>query len=418
MDADLRQAEVVNLYAQHVNPALAKLMNFAGFGVEDHAEGVWIWDHEGRRYLDCLGGYGVFSLGHRPPPVVKAVHAQLDRMPLSSKVFFGELQARLAGRLAELSPAGLEFCFFSNSGTEAVEAALKFAKLATGRAGLVATDGGYHGKTIGALSVTGRDKFRTPFEPLMPGVTFVPFGDSDAMAAVVNGETAAVIVETVQGEGGIHVAPPGYLPALRELCDRHGALLIVDEVQTGMGRTGRLFGCDHEGIRPDLMTLAKALGGGVMPIGATLGTTAVWERVFAGNPLRHTSTFGGNPLACAAGLAAIEFVLDEDLPARAATRGVQLMSGLRAVQAEFPDLLAEVRGQGLLVGVEFAMDEVGELVIAQMTKRGVVAAYTLNNPRVIRLEPPLIIGPNEIELAVSVFREAVAETSGILAELV
>lgn len=417
MDADRRHATVVDLYAEHVNPALAKLMNFAGFGVEDHAEGVWIWDHEGRKYLDCLGGYGVFSLGHRHPRVVDAVRAQLDRMPLSSKVFFGEAQARLAGRLAELSPAGLEFCFFSNSGTEAVEAALKFAKAATGRPGIVATHNGYHGKTIGALSVTGRVKFRAPFEPLMPGASFVAFGDADALAAAVSDQTAAVILETVQGEGGIHVPPVGYLPAAREICDRHGALLIVDEVQTGMGRTGRLFGCDHEGIRPDLMTLAKALGGGVMPIGATLGTADVWDRVYRDNPLRHTSTFGGNPLACAAGLAALDVILEEDLPARAAARGDRLMAGLRQVQAEFPELLAEVRGQGLLVGVEFAVDEVGELVIAQMTKRGVVAAYTLNNPRVIRLEPPLVISESEIDLALETFWAAVAETAVILADL-
>jgi len=225
--------------------------------------------------------------------------------------------------------------------------------------------------------------------------------------------TAAVIIETVQGEGGVHVPPAGYLTELRKACDEVGALLIVDEVQTGMGRTGRNFGCDHEGVTPDIMTLAKALGGGVVPIGATLGTAAVWEKVFAVNPLAHTSTFGGNPLACAAAVAALDVLVEDRLAERAAARGEQLMNELRAKTAHL-DLVAEVRGQGLLVGVEFRLDEVGELVIAQMVKRGVIAAYTLNNPRVIRMEPPLIVSEAEVSHATDVFAEAVAETAEIL----
>ncbi len=417
MDADALHAEVVNRYANHINPSLAKLMNFAGFGVEMRGEGCYLYDHEGRQYLDCLGSYGVFSLGHRHPAVVDAVKRQLDALPMSGKVFFNPIQASLAEELARLSPAGLEYSFFSNSGAEAVEAALKFAKGATGRTKIVATEGGYHGKTVGALSVTGREKYRKKFGALMPGAAFVPFGDTEAMVATIDQETAAVIVEVIQGEGGIHVAPPGYLAAIREATRRVGALMIVDEVQTGMGRTGTMFACEHEGIEPDLMTLAKALGGGVMPIGATLGTAAVWEAIFSENPLMHTSTFGGNPLACAAALATLDVIETEGLCAKATTMGARMMEGLREMQSRHGDMVSDVRGMGLMIGVEFSMDEVGELVIAQMTKRGVIAAYTLNNPRVIRIEPPLIINEEQVDFAVEVFESAITETSELLAML-
>jgi putrescine aminotransferase len=413
MNADALRASVVSDYSEHLNPGLAKLMQFAGFGVEVSAEGMYITDQDGRQYLDFLGGYGVFSLGHRHPDVLKAVVDQLQKQPLSSKTFFNPVQGALARRLAEVAPEGLQYTFFSNSGTEAVEAALKMARAATGRTGFVSTEGGYHGKTMGALSVTGREKYRKPYQPLVPGASFVPYGDLAAAEAAINETTAAFIVETVQGEGGVHVAPPGYLAGLRAACDRAGALLIADEVQTGLGRTGKWFGCDHEGVRPDLMTLAKALGGGVMPIGATMGTAAVWNKVFADNPLTHTSTFGGNPLACAAGLAVLDIMERDNLVERVATQGDRLQAALREAFKDQP-LVAEVRGQGLLIGVEFAEDEVGELVIAQMMKRGVIAAYTLNNPRVIRMEPPFLVTDEQIEHAVSCLKESVAETADLI----
>lgn len=418
MDADALYANVVDKTAEFVNPYLSKLLAFAGFGVEMRSEGCFIYDHEDRPILDCLGGYGVFTCGHRHPKIVEAVKRQLDLMPLSGKAFFNPRQAELAERLAGVAPKGLQYTFFSNSGTEAVEAALKLAKGATGRSKIVSTHGGYHGKTIGALSTTGREKYQKKFLPLMPGVEFVPYAELDAAVAAIDGNTAAFIVETIQGEGGIIVPPQGYLPGLREACDRHGALLIVDEVQTGLARTGAMFGCDHEGVTPDLMTLAKALGGGVMPIGATMGTPAVWDAVFGENPLLHTSTFGGNELACAAGIATLDVIQEEGLIEKAHVRGEQFMAGLRQVQQQHPDLIGDVRGMGLMIGVELTMDEVGELTVAQMLKRGMVAAYTLNNPRVIRIEPPLIISEAQIDQAVNILGESLQETSDLLAELV
>jgi putrescine aminotransferase len=415
MNAEAFYGDVFDKYARHLNPSLAKLMGFAGFGVEVWAEGCILRDHEGREFIDCLGGYGTFTFGHRHPEIVQAVKDQLDHIALSGKAFFSANAANLAAQLAEIAPGDLQYAFFSNSGTEAVEAALKMAKAVTGRSKIVSTEGSYHGKTIGALSTTGREKYRKRFEPLMPGVSFVPYGDSEAAANQIDGTTAAMIVEPIQGEGGIILPPDGYLASLRESCDRHGALLIFDEVQSGLGRAGSLFACNHEGIAPDLMTLAKALGGGIMPIGATLGTPAIFESMFSENPLAHTSTFGGNPLACAAAIKALEILQRDDYSEKSRARGHQMKQGFKQIQVRYPEIVAEVRGRGLMIGLEFAMDEVGELVVAQLLKRGVCVAYALNNPRVLRFEPPLVITEEQVERVIIAVDESLAETAELLA---
>jgi putrescine aminotransferase len=415
MDAEAFYGDVFDKYARHMNPSLAKLMGFAGFGVEVWAEGCILRDHEGREFIDCLGGYGTFTFGHRHPEIVQAVKDQLDHIALSGKAFFSANAANLAAQLAEIAPGDLQYAFFSNSGTEAVEAALKMAKAVTGRSKIVSTEGSYHGKTIGALSTTGREKYRKRFEPLMPGVEFVPYGDSQAAASQIDSHTAAMIVEPIQGEGGIILPPDGYLASLRESCDRHGALLIFDEVQSGLGRAGSLFACNHEGIAPDLMTLAKALGGGIMPIGATLGTPAIFESMFSENPLAHTSTFGGNPLACAAAIKALEILQRDDYAEKSRVRGEQMKHGFEQIQARYPEIVAEVRGRGLMIGLEFAMDEVGELVVAQLLKRGVCVAYALNNPRVLRFEPPLVITEEQVSTVIIAVEESLAETAELLA---
>lgn len=417
MDADALYASVVAKTSKYLNPGLAKLMAFAGFGAEVRGEGLYLFDHEGRKFLDCLGGYGTFSLGHRHPAVVAAVRDGLDRLGMSGKAFFSPNSADLAELLVENSPAGLDLAFFCNSGTETTEAALKFAKAATGRVKIVSTHNAFHGKTLGALAVMGREKYRVKFEPLMPGAEFVPFGDVAAAEAAIDGDTAAFIVEPIQGEGGIRVPPEGYLRALRAACDRHGALLIADEVQTGLGRTGTLWACDHDAVAPHILTSAKALGGGVMPIGATLYTAPVYDAVYGDSPLAHTSTFGGNPLACAAALATVRTILDEELPRRAAEMGERMLDGLREVAARHADTVLEVRGRGLMIGLEFREDEVGELVVAALLRGGVCVAYALNNPRVLRFEPPLIIGPAEVDFAVEAVDKAIAETMEMLADL-
>ena len=417
-DAQAHIDRVIEKYKQHINPGLARLLQFGGFGdVEESAQGCVVTMLSGAQYLDYVGGFGVFSCGHRHPRIVEAVKRQLDKMPLSTRTFFSEAQVQLAERLAEITPGDLQYTFYSNSGTEAVEAALKMARIATGKTDFISTHGAYHGKTLGALSATGREKYRTPFAPLVPGFTHVPFNDATAIENAVTEQTCAVIIEPIQGEGGIIVPDGGYIADLRRICDRHNLLLIADEVQTGMGRTGRMFGVDHDGVTPDILCLAKALGGGVMPIGATVSNQKVWDGTFTHNPYIHTSTFGGNQLACAAGLATLEVIADENLIARAHERGEQLMAGLRQAQAANPAAVKAVRGQGLMVGVEFEIKDMAELTINLLAGEGIIAAYTLNNPNVIRMEPPLIVSPAQIDRAVNAFGQAVTSAAALLSGL-
>ena len=417
MDADALYQDVFEKYSKYINPNLARLMGFAGFGVETYGEGCYIYDHEGRKFLDCLGGYGTFALGHRNPRVIAAVKDQLDHLGLSAKAFFTKNAADLAEKLAELTPGDLQVSFFSNSGTEAVEAALKFAKATTKRSKIVSTNGSYHGKTIGALSVTGREKYRKKFEPLMPGASFVDYGDIDALNLAIDGDTACFIVEPIQGEGGIIVAPDGYLKAAREACDRHGALLIFDEVQSGLGRAGYMFACNYEDVAPDIMTLAKSLGGGIMPLGVTIVTMPIYEAVYGDNPMAHTSTFGGNPLACRAGLETLAILEEGELIENSKVLGKRMLDGFLAIQAKYPDLLKEARGRGLMIGVEFTMDEVGEVMVGLLMKLGVCVAYALNNPRVLRFEPPLMITAEQVDFALSSFEDAMQETAELMAVL-
>ena len=288
----------------------------------------------------------------------------------------------------------------------------------TGRPGFVAAQGAFHGKTFGALSASGREAYRRPFEPLLEGFTHVPFGDADALAGAVGADTAAVILEPIQCEAGIRVPPDGYLNAAREICDRCGALLILDEIQTGLGRTGKMWACDWDGVAPDIMTLGKAIGGGAMPLGVVVARPAVWD-IFEENPYIHTSTFGGNPLACAAALAALEVIAREDIPRRAQERGEQLLAGAQALREEWPGLITDVRGRGLLVGIEFPDSDIGGLVIAGLMQQQVLAAYALNNPEVLRLEPPAIITAEEVERVIASLRTAMghaAELIGMLDE--
>jgi putrescine aminotransferase len=410
----MNSEEIFALYKRHINPYLADLLRFAGCDkLEWEAEGCIIKDSEGNEYIDCLGGYGVFSLGHRHPKVVEAVEKQLHLMPLSSKVFINPLQAELAERLSEITPGDLQCVFFSNSGTEAVEAGLKFARMYTGRKKFISAIGSFHGKTFGSLSVSGRDIYKKPFEPLLPICEQIPFGDAGALEKAVDDRTAAVILEPIQGEGGVNIPPDDFLPKARKICDERGALLILDEVQTGLGRCGRMFACELWGVVPDIMCLAKALGGGVMPIGATIARPQIWQ-IFQDNPLIHSSTFGGNPLACSAALAALEVMEEEKLPQRTEKLGNHLLEQLQSIKKEYPQLIKDVRGKGLLLGVEFSDEDIGLLTITFLLKRGVLVAYALNNPKVMRIEPPLIIGEDLLSEVVKALRESLEDVEKVL----
>jgi acetylornithine/LysW-gamma-L-lysine aminotransferase len=348
-------------------------------------EGARLWDAGGREYIDCVGGHGVAVVGHANPAVHQAITEQAQRLLSCPNGFYNDQRAALLAELVRIAPSGLERAFLCNSGTEAVEAAFKFARIATGHSKIVATMRGFHGRTLGALSATWRKEYRQPFEPLVPGFEFVPYNRLERMEKVVDNETAAVILEVVQGEGGVIPGDAEYLQGVQELCREHGALFIVDEVQTGFGRTGRMFASQLHQLQPDLMCLAKGIAGG-LPMGAVLLSPRVGEL-----PRKaHGTTFGGNPLCCAAALATIHYIEANDLVQRAASLGARFVDGLQAIRSP---QVRDVRGVGLMVGVELK----GRCApyLAALTERGVLALSAGAN--VIRFLPPLVISEADID---------------------
>jgi [amino-group carrier protein]-gamma-(L-lysyl/L-ornithyl)-L-glutamate aminotransferase len=358
-------------------------------------EGALLWDDRGRRYVDLGVTHGVGNLGASPSEVVRAVQAQAAELLYIGTGCASPVRTRFLEKLLSLLPASFGPVFLSNSGTEAVEAAIKMGRSATGRPKVVAAMRGFHGRTFGALSATWRKELREPFEPLVPEFVHVPFNDAAALETAVDDRTALVLLEPVQGEGGVHVATTEYLRAARSATERAGALLAFDEVQTGLGRTGRLFAFEHSGVVPDILTLAKSLAGGV-PIGATVTTPEV-ERRFRGT---HHSTFGGNPLACAAGIAALDLLVRERLPERAARLGRFALEELRTLPA---DRVREVRGLGLMIGVELRSRAAPVLV--DFERRGFLALSA--GATVVRLLPPLVIAEEDWRAGLASLREAV-----------
>ncbi len=353
-------------------------------------EGAHVWDDQGREYVDLLGGIAVNTLGHGHPAVVEALSAQVRTLGHVSNFFTSPPQVELAERLVALmTPADVEArVFFSNSGAEANEAALKLTRL-TGRSGVVAMQDAFHGRTMGSLALTSKAAYREPFEPLPGHVTWVPFGDAEALAAAVTDETAAVVIEPLQGEAGVNEASSAYLAAARETTERHGALLWFDEVQSGMGRTGHWLASHASGVVPDLVTLAKGLGGG-MPIGATIGLGRAATLFQPGN---HGTTFGGNPLSCAVALAVLDTLERDGLLARAAQVGERLRSAL-AQDAR----VTEVRGQGVLVGLTLAQEKAPAVVAAAQDAGWIINA---TGPDRVRLAPPLVLGDADVEAFVA-----------------
>jgi len=415
--ADWIVRETVDGFRDYVNPGFLEYRKAGAKGTLDAAvewtdSGNVFTDVNGREYIDCLGGFGIFNLGHRHPKVMAAVRAQLNRQALHSQDLLDPLRAMLAKALAMLTPGDLKYSFFSNSGTESVEAALKLARAYDpSKPTIVVATKGFHGKSFGSLSASGKATFRVPFGAMLPGFKHVPFNDFLALVDVMStcrmtGEdVGAVLLEPIQGEGGVNIPSDEYLPAVRRLCDEFGALLIFDEVQTGMGRTGKMFACEHWNVAPDIICLAKALGGGVMPIGATVATEAVFSRLFD-NPFLHTTTFGGNPLACAAALATIDALIEERLPERAVELGEYMLAGLRRAVRGHEDVVVDVRGKGLLIALEFADDAVGFAVSKYLFDHGVLVAGTLVNARTIRVEPPLTIEKAQADTVFAILTNA------------
>jgi acetylornithine/N-succinyldiaminopimelate aminotransferase len=365
--------------------------------------GSRVRDVAGREYIDLMAGWGVTCIGHCHPALVEAIREQAGRLMQTTNVFYTLPQAQLLERLAAVAPADMTRSFFTNSGTEAVEGAIKLAHRATGRAKFVSTQGAFHGRTLGALHVIGTEKHRAPYAPLLHESVRVPFDDLDAAARAIDAATAAFIVEPIQGEGGVNVPGPGYLRRLQELCHAVGALLICDEVQTGIGRTGRMFACEHEGVTPDVMALGKGLGGG-FPVGAFLCTEAVARTVGLGE---HGTTFGGNPLACAAANAVLRVVEEEKLVARTAEVGARLGARLRAFVAERPDRAATARGKGLLQALVLQDAERTAALPLRAIERGVLVNVTAGN--VVRFFPALNIPEDELNAGLDAVLALVAD---------
>jgi putrescine aminotransferase len=369
---------------------------------EWQGQGSVMRDVLGREFIDILGGFGLYSPGIRHPKIVAAVKAQLDRSPQYSQEMLDPLRAQLARVIALLTPGDIQNGFFANSGTEAVDGAMKLAKMYTGKPGFISTLKGFHGKSLGALSLLGKAVYREPAMPLLGNVTHVEFGDADqveralSIAKAVGQGVAAVVAEPIQGEAGAVVPPDDYWPRLREICDHYGVLLIADEVQTGFGRTGTIFGVDHWDVTPDIMCFGKALGGGVVAMSAFFAKAKIWE-CLTPNPFMHTTTTGGNPLGCAAALAHVEVMLDEDTPGQARDKGAYVMGKLKELKDRYPGILECITGKGLLIGMNFVDGEIGYKVAAGLFSRRVLTAGTLTNAQVIRFEPALTISYEQID---------------------
>ncbi|HEV2390200.1 MAG TPA: aspartate aminotransferase family protein [Nitrososphaerales archaeon] len=361
-------------------------------------KGALVWDDTGKQYIDCMGGYGVAIVGHSNPAVVAAVKRQAETLITCHGSLYNDARAEFLDVLTSCSPKGLDSAFLSSSGAEAVEVALKLARKVTGKKGLLAMVGAYHGKTVGALSATWAKKYREPFEPLLEGVKHVALGDLEAVEREVDADVGAVIIEPIQGEGGIMLPPDGFFKGVREICDRKGVLMIADEIQTGLGRTGKLWAMENWGVVPDVMTLAKGLAGGV-PIGATVTRRDILSSLKKGE---QTSTFGGNPLACAAGTATLKYLVKNDMPAKAKAKGKIFLDKLKAMGSSHT-LTREARGMGLMLAFEVRVD-IPEILNGAM-RRGVI--FTYSGRTIIRMLPPLVITEPQIARSVNVLGDAI-----------
>ena len=369
----------------------------------DRAEGTWLHTCDGRRYLDLIAGIGVSALGHGHPAVIAAINRQLRRHlhVMVYGEYILESQAALAADLVAVLPPGLDRVYFTNSGAEAIEGAMKTARKFTGRAAFAAFDGAYHGDTMGALALAGNAEFRAPFGELPGPVVHLPYDDESALDQI-DESIAAVIVEPVQAEGGVRIPHRSFIEALRHRCTRTGALLIFDEVLTGLGRTGRLFALEHFQVVPDIVVLAKALGGG-LPLGAFCASDAVLSVLSRNPPLGHITTFGGHPLSCAAGGAALRTIVEQRLWERAETVGAMMRQRLTGLLGSE---IVKIRGVGLLIGIEFPATSIVRKFVAETLARAVIVNWTLNADRVVRLAPPLTIAENEVDFAVTAMAEA------------
>ncbi len=417
-DKDAIVKDSVENFNEHVNPGwliYRKSVSTDATFVEWEDGAETFKDVYGKEFIDVLGGYGIYMCGHRNPEILKYVKAQLDRYALHSQELVDPLRGYLAKILAMITPGDLQYAFFTNGGAEAVEMALKLARLATGKQWYISMTGGFHGKSMGAVSVNGKGTYREPYKPLIPGVMHVEYGDAVALEKAISnliktGETVAgVIMEPIQGEAGIILPPEGYLKKVRAICDKYEVVLIFDEIQTGMGRTGTMWACEADDVVPDILVYGKAFGGGIMPITGIIARPHLWTDQIKENPwILGSPTFGGNPLACSAALATIKYMLETDLPGQVAEKGKHMMTRLMKMKEEHP-ILMDIRGKGFLIGLDYPTPEMGWAVSKGLFKRGVLTGGTLNNAKTNRIEPPGIMSYETMDKMLDLLDETLFE---------
>ena len=416
-------------FNENVNPGwleYRKSVSTDAAFVEWEDEGDVFRDLNNTEFIDCLGGFGIFACGHGNPEIRKTVQAQLNRYALHSQELVDPLIGYLANLLGMITPGDLQYCFFCNGGAEAVEMALKLARLATGGRWYISTTGAFHGKSMGAISMGGKAAYREDYIPMIQQVQHVKYGDADAARVAVENlitvgeKVAAIIVEPIQGEAGVIIPPDGYLKALREICDEHGICLIFDEIQTGLGRTGTMWRCDYEGVTPDIMTYGKASSGGLVPITGIIARPWTYEKSGVGtgtegkmfdNPwILGSPTFGGNPLACSAFISTIRYMLENDIPGQSKAKGDYYLEGLKKLQEKYPTVLTAFRGSGMLICMEFPEAEVGYNVTKELFAQHVMTAGTLVNAKTVRIEPPITQAYETIDKVLAALDVALAKT--------
>lgn len=398
--------ELLKVYRAHVNPNYADFLERLGLAhTVQEAKGGVIVDSRGKSYVDFIAGYGIFNLGHNPPSLIEALREELSSFPLWNRPFLNAPLAQLAADLVDVVPEELDKVFVCSTGAEAIDSALKLARLSSRRPKIVAASGAFHGYSLGALSVCGIPGQRRPFEPLLPEIEHVPFGDIGALCGLVTQQTAAVLLEPIQAEIGGEVPPEGYLKSIRAICDDTGALLIVDEVRTGMGRTGPLFAIEREEIVPDILVIGKSLAGGIVPIGAILANSRLWGR-FGLSFSMSASSFAGNRLACVAAVEALNILEREGLLRKGEENSNLLWAGLEPLPSQHPNLIERISGRGLLIGVHFRNPRAASEVIRLCISEGLLAAAAFCNSRCLLIEPPLVLNSEQVERGLSILESA------------
>ena len=400
-------------YGRLINPAYPSFLNKLGLNkIAAKAQGAAITDSHGNTYIDCVGGYGLFNLGHNNPDIIESIIEQLKEQQLLTKPLISEIQVRLAECIEKITPGDLSCSFILNSGSEAIDCAIKLVRLHKGGKTIITAQKSFHGHTFGALTASGIPSFKKAFQPLLPGFISVPFGDIEALKRSISAETGAVLIEPIQHEAGILLPPDSYLREVRELCDEHELILVMDEIKTGFGKTGRMFACEHYGLVPDILVLGKSLGGGLIPAGAIVARSHLWKR-FGLSFSMSASSYAGNVLACRAGLSTIRYIQESNLLAECDEKGKMLLRSFRDYVGEYPNILRSANGLGLLIGIETQSGKIALELAKEMIRQGVIMVPAFGNSSVLMVEPPLVISFNQIRAIVDAFAAACAKVNGI-----